>query len=142
METFGHQLPSRGPQSRGVWRSQYTAKMMDDPANGQHKLKVGAISGLGVAALGAVMMAPALGIYANLPLIGAGSGKVAPAVFLISMVLTLPTAFSYAIVSREIPSAGAAYTWLSKAVNPTVGVWVGLLAAITYLLAVILQPIL
>jgi amino acid transporter len=105
-------------------------------------LKASALGLWGVAALGSVMMAPALGIYANLGLISANSGKVAPAVFLVALVFTLPTAVSYALIAREIPSAGSAYTWLSEAVNPFVGTWMGLLLVATYLFCVILQPIL
>jgi amino acid transporter len=108
----------------------------------QSTLQVGAITTLGVAALGAVMMAPALGIYANLGLIAAEAGRAGPAVFLLAMLCTLPTAVSYALISREIPSAGSAYTWLSDSLNPQIGMWVGLLAASMYFFAVILQPIL
>lgn len=88
------------------------------------------------------MMAPVLGIYANLPLVAAGSGKAAPAVFLLALVLTLPTAISYALIAREVPSAGSAYTWLSEAAHPIVGLWTGLLLVATYFFAVVLQPIL
>ncbi len=105
-------------------------------------LRAGAMSSLGVAALGAVMMAPALGIYANLGLIGAESGRVAPAVFLLALLCTLPTAVSYALISREIPSAGSAYTWLSDSLTPEIGMWIGSLVAAMYFFAVILQPIL
>lgn len=105
-------------------------------------LRAGAMSTLGVAALGAVMMAPALGIYANLGLIGAESGRVAPAVFLLALLCTLPTAVSYALISREIPSAGSAYTWLSDSLTPEIGMWIGSLVAAMYFFAVILQPIL
>jgi len=105
-------------------------------------LRAGAMSSLGVAALGAVMMAPALGIYANLGLIGAESGRVAPAVFLFALLCTLPTAVSYALISREIPSAGSAYTWLSDSLTPEIGMWIGSLVAAMYFFAVILQPIL
>lgn len=114
--------------------------------NSQHKtaegLKTGALGALGTAALGAVMMAPALGIYANLGLISADAGEVAPAVFLLALICTLPTAVSYALIARELPSAGSAYSWLSEAINPLVGTWVGLLLVATYFLAVILQPML
>ncbi len=105
-------------------------------------LKAGTLGSFGVAALGAVMMAPALGIYANLGLISADSGRVAPAVFMVALLLTLPTAVSYALISREIPSAGSGYTWLSESVNPLVGVWTGLLLVATYFFSVILQPLL
>ncbi|MEW5979631.1 MAG: APC family permease [Acidobacteriota bacterium] len=105
-------------------------------------LKAGTLGSLGVAALGAVMMAPALGIYANLGLISADSGRAAPAAFMVALLLTLPTAISYALISREIPSAGSGYTWLSESVNPFVGVWTGLLLVATYFFSVILQPLL
>jgi amino acid transporter len=108
----------------------------------QSGLKAGAIGALGVAALGAVMMAPALGIYANLGLISADAGEVAPAVFLLALACTLPTAVCYALIAREIPSAGSAYSWLSKSINPFVGTWVGLLLVATYFFASILQPML
>ncbi|MEW5979732.1 MAG: APC family permease [Acidobacteriota bacterium] len=105
-------------------------------------LKAGSLNALGAIALGAVMMAPALGIYANLGLISAESGEVAPAVFLLSLICTLPSAVSYALIARELPSAGSSYRWLSESINPAVGMWVGLLLVATYLLAVILQPML
>jgi amino acid transporter len=108
----------------------------------EHVLKAGAIGTAGAACLGVVMMAPALGIYANLGLIGAGAGNATAAVFLAALLLTLPTAVSYALVAREIPSAGSAYAWLSEAINPLVGSWVGFLLVSTYFIAVILQPLL
>jgi amino acid transporter len=88
------------------------------------------------------MMAPALGIYANLGLVNAYAGEVAPVVFLLALACMLPTAVSYALIAREIPSAGSAYSWLSESVNPFVGTWVGLLLVATYFFAVILQPML
>jgi len=105
-------------------------------------LKTSALGLWGVAALGAVMMSPALGIYANLGMISASAGKTAPAVFFAALFLTLPTAISYSLIAREIPSAGSAYTWLSQAVNPFIGTWMGLLLLATYLFCVILQPVL
>lgn len=114
------------------------------PANDKKSsaLRAGSMSTLGIAALGAVMMAPALGIYANLGLIGSESGRTAPAVFLLALLCTLPTAVSYALISKEIPSAGSAYTWLSDSLSPQVGMWIGLLVAAMYFFAVVLQPIL
>jgi amino acid transporter len=100
------------------------------------------MSTLGIAALGAVMMAPALGIYANLGLIGAEAGRTAPVIFLLALLCTIPTAISYALISKEIPSAGSAYTWLSDSLNPQIGMWIGLLVAAMYFFAVVLQPIL
>jgi amino acid transporter len=106
------------------------------------RLKSRSLGVFSVAALGSVMMAPALGIYANLGLISASAGLAAPAVFLVALLCTLPTAVSYSLIAREIPSAGSAYTWLSDAVNPWIGTWMGLLLVLTYLFCVLLQPIL
>lgn len=114
---------------------------MTNQPQSQDALKAGVLGYLGAAALGAVMMAPALGIYANLGLISAASGKVGPFVFLLALACTLPTAISYALIAREIPSAGSAYTWLSQAISPFVGFWMGLLLLQTYLFCVVLQPI-
>ena len=108
----------------------------------QKSLKAGAIGSLGAIALGVAMMGPALGIYANLGLVSEGAGRTSPAVFLMALLCILPSAASYAYTAREIPSAGSAYTWLSRAINPFTGMWMGLVLAATYFIAVILQPIL
>ncbi len=105
-------------------------------------LRANALGPFGVAALGVVMMAPALGIYANLGPLSGYAGKAAPAVFLTALLCIMPSAISYALITRELPSAGSAYTWLSEAVNPFFGTCVGLLQAALFFFAVILQPIL
>lgn len=105
------------------------------------KLKSGAVTMLGAATLGAVMMAPALGIYGNYGPMVQAAGKIAPAIFLIALIASLPTAASYALVSRELPSSGSAYTWLWKATTPTLGLGVGVMMAVYYVVAVLLQPI-
>lgn len=105
-------------------------------------LKASSLGIVSVAALGSVMMAPALGIYANLGIISATAGVAAPAVFLVALLCTLPTAIAYSVIAKEIPSAGSAYTWLSDAMNPWAGTWMGVLLLATYLFCVVLQPIL
>ena len=100
-----------------------------------------AIGAFGAAALGVVMMAPALGVYANLSLVFSSAGNAAPLVFLLALALTLPTALSYAMVSREVPSAGSSYTWISQSINRFAGSWAGLLLLVSYGAAVVLQPI-
>ena len=57
---------------------------MTDSAR-QLRLKAGALGTIGAAALGMAMMAPALGIYANLGPIGEHAGQAGPAVFLIAL---------------------------------------------------------
>jgi hypothetical protein len=41
-----------------------------------------------------------------------------------ALVVSLPTAISYALVNRELPSAGSAFTWSWKPTSPAVGTWV------------------
>ena len=40
-------------------------------------------------------------------------GPVVPLIFLVGLVGLLPTAISFALIAREMLSAGSAYTWLT-----------------------------
>jgi amino acid transporter len=96
---------------------------------------------LGVGTLGAVMLSPALGIYGNFAAMETTAGAVTPLLFLIALFIALPSAVSYAMVSKEMPSAGSAYTWLWRATKPGVGLWVGWIMATYYVVVIFLQPI-
>lgn len=109
---------------------------------GAGKLKANALGLFGAAALGAVMMSPALGIYGNFGPMALSTGKAAPLVYLLSLLATLPTALCYALISREIPSSGSVYTWLWEAVNPVLGVWIGWILLGFFSIVVFLQPLL
>jgi len=113
---------------------------MSEP--GKTKLKTGVFGIIGVTALGAVMMSPALGIYGNFGPIALTAGIATPFIFLMSLFITLPTAISYAMVSKEIPSSGSAYTWLWETMNPYIGVWIGWLLFGFFIIVVFLQPLL
>jgi len=82
-----------------------------------------------------------MAIYMNLGPNVSYAGKAGPLVFILALLATLPTALSYAYVARELPSSGSAFEWARLAVNPSVGVWVGSITAIYYLMNVVLQPI-
>lgn len=147
MRDYRHALGIRRiPRAWGITEelaSSYQWKeFMESQNSNKLTLRAEAIGKLGAIALGVAMMGPALAIYANLGPVAASAGIASPAVFLIALLLTLPSAASYALMSREVPSAGSAYTWLSKSINPFVGTWMGLLVIATYFIAVILQPIL
>ena len=105
-------------------------------------LKKGALGVVGAAAMGAVMMSPALGIYACFGPMALTAGKAVPFVFILALLCTLPTAICYGLISKEIPSSGSAYTWLWEAVNPFVGVWIGCILALYFIIVVFLQPLL
>lgn len=103
-------------------------------------LRANSMTWVGAALLGAIIMSPASGLYFNFTPIEATAGRVVPLVFLIAMVVTLPTALSYAALSRSLPSAGSAYTWVQAALNPTAGVFVGWILNGFYLLAQVVLP--
>jgi amino acid transporter len=105
------------------------------------RLAANTIGLIGLATLGAVMMSPALGIYGNWGPMASTIGKATPLVFLAALAISLPTAISYALINREMPSAGSAFTWVWEAVSPTTGIFVGLIMAVYYTVAVTLQPI-
>jgi len=105
-------------------------------------LKKNSISSLGAAAMGAVMMSPALGIYGNFGPMALSAGKSAPLVFFLALVATLPTAICYAMISREIPSSGSVYTWLWESISPSVGIWIGWMLTTYFIIVVFLQPLL
>jgi amino acid transporter len=96
---------------------------------------------LGVGTLGAVMLSPALGIYGNFAAMETTAGVVTSLLFIIAMVVALPSAISYAMIAKEMPAAGSAYTWLWRSAKPGVGLWVGWIMATYYVVVIFLQPI-
>jgi len=108
-----------------------------DTAAGPLRLKRNVLGLVGVATMGAVIMSPSLGLYFNWAPMSITAGKIAPLIFLVALLISLPTAVSYAMVSKELPAAGQAYTWLWRALRPSAGIWlviVGLPIAIVALI--------
>src|SRR5215813_9469058 len=68
-------------------------------------------------------------------------GLPTPLVFLAALVISVPTAVSYAVISKELPSAGSAFTYVWESMSPALGTWTGLMMTIYYTVAVTLQPI-
>jgi amino acid transporter len=103
-------------------------------------LRRNSMTWVGAALLGAIIMSPASGLYFNFTPTEATAGPVVPLIFLIAIVVTLPTALSYAALSRSLPSAGSAYSWVRRAIGPNVGVFAGWILNGFYLLAQIVLP--
>jgi amino acid transporter len=104
-------------------------------------LQKGAIGVIAAAALGSILMSPALGIYSWFPAIMTTSGDVVPLIFLIALLVSIPTAVSYALVSRHRPSAGSAYTWISETLTHRTGSWVGVIMALYYFGVLATMPV-
>jgi len=103
-------------------------------------LKSGSLGLVGAATLGVVMLSPAMTLYANFGAAYATAGHAAPLAFVWALLATLPTACSYALLSRERPEAGSAAAW-TAAFAPRVARWVGWMVFLYYLTNFVLQPV-
>ena len=112
---------------------------MSAPSN--TRLKSDVIGLLGAATLGLVFMSPAMTLYGLFGPIFLAAGKLAPMAFVLALVATLPTAFSYAVLSRDHPSAGSTADWASQATGPKIGAWAGWLVFLYYLTNFIIQVV-
>ncbi len=123
-----------------------TGESTDITGNGQfsttepQRLRANSMGWIGAAALGAIIMSPAGGIYFNFGPMISSAGAVVPFVFILAMIASLPTALSFAIISSEMPAAGSVYTWVWNATRPTIGMFVGWVFSGFYLLAMIVLP--
>jgi amino acid transporter len=103
-------------------------------------LKPGALGLLGAATLGVVVLSPAMTLYANFGAAYASAGAAAPLAFVWALFATLPTAASYALLSRERPEAGSAASW-TAAFAPRAARWVGWMVFLYYVTNFVLQPV-
>jgi amino acid transporter len=104
------------------------------------RLRANSMGWIAAAAIGAIIMSPAGGIYFNFGPMVQKAGAVVPFIFFIALLASLPTALSFAMVAREMPSAGSVYTWIWNATRPSLGLFVGWILMGFYLLAMIVLP--
>ncbi|HTU07179.1 MAG TPA: APC family permease [Trebonia sp.] len=95
----------------------------------------------GLIALGIAYMGLALAAYFCFGIMEGLAGPVVPLAFLAVTAAMLPTAASYAVMNARRPSAGSAFTWLWEATVPWLGVWLGWILVITYIVGAALQPV-
>jgi amino acid transporter len=103
-------------------------------------LKSGSLGLVGAATLGVVMLSPAMTLYANFGAAYATAGHAAPLAFVWALLATLPTACSYALLSRERPEAGSVASW-TAAFAPRAARWLGWMVFLYYLTNFVLQPV-
>jgi putrescine importer len=99
-------------------------------------LKKNALGLSGAMIVGVVIMAPSLGIFGNWGPMVPSVGKATGAVFLIALLISLPTAYSYVLINNRMATAGATYKWASRLINPYVGVATGLCTTLFYALII------
>jgi putrescine importer len=95
-------------------------------------LRRNALGLFGAMILGVVIMAPSLAIFTNWGFMIPHVGRATGIVFVISMVMALPTAYSYAVLSGRMPSSGSAYKWTAHLISPSLGIFIGLCASLYY----------
>jgi amino acid transporter len=105
------------------------------------QLQANALGLLATAALTAAYMAPALSIYGLFGPMTKQVGVAVGFVMLLGMLMILPSAVSFGMLAREMPTAGGVYAWASRSLGPAVGIWAGLNTASYYVLTVFFPPI-
>ncbi len=111
----------------------------DIPAPPQ--LKSNVIGLLGAATLGVVFLSPAMTLYGLFGPIYLAAGTAAPMAFVFALLATLPTAYGYAVLSRDFPSSGSAADWSARATTPRIGIWTGWIVFFYYFTNFVIQPV-
>jgi amino acid transporter len=107
----------------------------------QTKLNSNALGLWGLVIMGIAYMGLALTAYFNFGIMQGLTGPIVPLAFAAVTVAMLPTAASYAMMNSRRPSTGATLTWLWEATTPPLGVWLGWVLVIAYIVGCILQPV-
>jgi len=90
----------------------------------------------GAVIMSAALMGPAVSIYFNPQVAAAHAGAATPLVFAASLVVSIIVAVGVMEMARELPSSGAFYTYVSRAIGPRSGFVTGGLMFVAYALLV------
>lgn len=104
-------------------------------------LRADVVGLIGATTLGTVMLSPAMTIYGNFGPSFVSAGKAVPLAFILGLAATLPTAISYALLSREYPESGSAASWIARVSPEWVGKWAGWIVFLYYFNNFIIQPV-
>ena len=91
--------------------------------------------------LGVAYMGLALTVYFNVGIMEGITGPIVPLAFAAVTIAMLPTAASFAVMNSRRPSTGSVFTWLWEATWPPLGIWLGWVLVVTYIVGSILQPV-
>jgi amino acid transporter len=101
---------------------QHTSARTDLQARPREEhLHSGAVSVVGVTVQSVGLIGPAIGIMLTTPFIVSLAGVSSGLAFLIGFLLMLAAAIPLAQLSRELPSAGGYYTYVSRTLHPRLG---------------------
>jgi amino acid transporter len=100
------------------------------------RLKRGSVGLGGAVIMSAALMGPAVSVYFNPQLVVGFAGAAMPLVMAVSLVASLIVANGVAAMARELPSAGAFYTYVARGLGPRYGFVTGILMFLAYALLV------
>jgi amino acid transporter len=103
-------------------------------AGGTTHLKRNAVGLAGAVIMSAAVMGPAVSTFFNPQFSTPFSGEATPLVYLFCLVAILITASGIVEMARELPSAGAFYTYVSRGLGPRAGFVTGGLMFVAYAL--------
>nr|MBA3826620.1 APC family permease [Ktedonobacterales bacterium] len=106
-------------------------QLVDDLPPAQDKLHANSLGLPHAIIISVAVMSPAASVFFNTVPQGAAVGAAIPLCYLVGFVISLLVANSYSEFSREIPSSGSSYTFITQGIGPRFGfmsAWVGLLA--------------
>lgn len=103
---------------------------MNNRIKGQLKRNLGlwAIVGLGLGYMTPTIVFDTFGIVSDI------TGGAVPTAYIVALVVMIFTAISYGKMSKAIPSAGSAYTYVRESMHPNLGFMVGWTSLIDYML--------
>lgn len=104
--------------------------------SGDAQLRRGSVGLGGAIIMSAALMGPAVSVYFNPQLVAGSAGAAMPLVMGVSLIASLIVANGVAEMARELPSAGAFYTYVARGIGPRSGFVTGILMFLAYALLV------
>jgi amino acid transporter len=109
-----------------------TERMQDNPA--QASLRRDAVGPVGAVIMSAAIMGPAVSTFFNPQFSTPFSGAATPLVYVVCVIAMLMAASGIIEMARELPSAGAFYTYVARGLGPRAGFITGGLMFVAYAL--------
>jgi amino acid transporter len=100
-----------------------SANVMSGHTSGTRSLKPGAVGLPGILMQAITHIGPAIGLIAGLQFTASLAGETAPLVYLVALVIVLITGISVIQLAKRFPSAGGYYTYVSRTVSPSAGLF-------------------
>jgi amino acid transporter len=107
-----------------------------DGTQPESRLRQGSVGLGGAVIMSAALMGPAVSVYFNPQLVAGFAGAAMPLVMAVSLIASLIVANGVAEMARELPSAGAFYTYVARGIGPRSGFVTGILMFLAYALLV------